>query len=404
MTRKENGPTVAPVPDEAQKVVVRYDRGQVAKVSRDDNGFLYVDATVTRVGVFHYQRADGSVRRELRPPEEVFDQKHLNTIRRAVVTTEHPGRVTPKNVQSLQVGHADSNVRVRELYVDVGLTLTDDKAIADVEKRERTDCSLGYRCRLDHVSGVWKGIDGKAPPEPYDAIQRGLVVNHIALTVEGRASQGGHEVGLHLDSNDAVQVDRPNQGTNQVVKLNVDGAELELESGVATLVRAALEKRDSQLEDTKVRADSLEKERDGLQAKSDQLSEDLEKEKSSRLDSSQVDTLVKERLSVLTQAQKLLDKEEVEKLDSLTNTEVKVACLKKHTKADLEGRSEDYVSARFDALVESHGTSGHTRLAAGVVGAANTPEKNEERSSLDKRIADAQNRADARSRGKQEDK
>ena len=57
---------------------MRFDlAGLTGRAQRTPQGFLRAPAWVTRVGVFPYRRADGTVQRELRLPEEVFgDLQH----------------------------------------------------------------------------------------------------------------------------------------------------------------------------------------------------------------------------------------------------------------------------------------------------------------------------------------
>ena len=46
----------------------------------------------------------------------------------------------------------------------------------NLESGERKEISLGYKCRLEQTSGTING-------ESYDAIQRDIVVNHIAMSL-----------------------------------------------------------------------------------------------------------------------------------------------------------------------------------------------------------------------------
>ena len=59
--------------------VIRYDIGELSAVERTDQGFLRAPAKITRTGVFNYRKADGSIRRELRTPAEVFTSGSLKS-------------------------------------------------------------------------------------------------------------------------------------------------------------------------------------------------------------------------------------------------------------------------------------------------------------------------------------
>jgi transcriptional regulator with XRE-family HTH domain len=179
--------------------VVRYDRGVLRKPRRDaTTGFMHVDGVVTRVGVFPYRMADGSVRRELRPASEVLSQAARDSISGSVVTNNHPASsVTRANVKAVQVGHADSNVRtIDATHIAVGLTISDDKAIRAVDQGKR-QLSWGYTVDVEEISGV-DPVHGQ-----YDAIQRNHRGNHIAIVDHGRA---GASCGLALDRRDAEEV------------------------------------------------------------------------------------------------------------------------------------------------------------------------------------------------------
>ena len=72
---------------------------------KTDEGFLVARAPVTSIGVFTYRNPDGSERRELRLPEEVFAEESLATLRMKPLTLLHPDEaVTPENIGELQVG------------------------------------------------------------------------------------------------------------------------------------------------------------------------------------------------------------------------------------------------------------------------------------------------------------
>ncbi len=60
------------------------------------------------------------------------------------------------------------------------------EGLADLIESGKKQLSVGYRCVYDLVSGVWNGIQ-------YDAIQRGIRGNHVALVTEGRM---GREVAV----------------------------------------------------------------------------------------------------------------------------------------------------------------------------------------------------------------
>ena len=83
--------------------VIRYDRAEM-KARRNEDGFIHDTPVLTRTGVFIYRNADGSERREYRPPDEVFAQDSLNAYKGIPITRGHPGKVTSSNAKNHTIG------------------------------------------------------------------------------------------------------------------------------------------------------------------------------------------------------------------------------------------------------------------------------------------------------------
>jgi hypothetical protein len=175
------------------KIETRFDRGTIGKISKTAQGFLRIDGALTRIGIFTYRKADGGERREYRPADEVFNSDSLATIPGAPVTDLHPpDLVTPANVRELQRGFVAEGVKRDGRFVTAPIVIQDAAMIAAVESGERRELSCGYTCRLDWTPGEFEG-------ERYDAIQRGIVANHVALGPRGWG-RAGPEVALRMDS------------------------------------------------------------------------------------------------------------------------------------------------------------------------------------------------------------
>lgn len=67
------------------KRVMRLDSIKLDDTYWTDEGYLVDHPIVTSCGIFEYTNPDGSVRRELRLPENVFDEKSLARDRKSVV-------------------------------------------------------------------------------------------------------------------------------------------------------------------------------------------------------------------------------------------------------------------------------------------------------------------------------
>ena len=162
-------------------------------------GFMQVRAYTARTGVQKYKRKDGTYLREYRPEQEVFTEKNIEALKTSPVTNGHPPEmVTPENSRKYMVGFPSEGVKKidndgPEKYLEAWLTITDKDAIAAI-KAGKAQVSNGYSVELDWTPGLYKG-------ENYDAVQRKIVNNHIAIVWHAR---GGPNVCLHLDSDDAI--------------------------------------------------------------------------------------------------------------------------------------------------------------------------------------------------------
>jgi hypothetical protein len=162
-------------------------------------GWLLIPARIARTGVQEYRRADGTVQREYRPPEEVGDPDSLASFRMRPVTLEHPPTmVNPENVSQHQVGHFGENVKFDGQYVTGTVAVMRRDAIDQVRNGQIRELSAGYQTHYDPTPG--ETADGTR----YDGIQRRITGNHIALTRKGRA---GPEVRLMLDSEEELPAD-----------------------------------------------------------------------------------------------------------------------------------------------------------------------------------------------------
>lgn len=339
--------------------VSRFDTYKIdQKAIKLDTGFLKVSVFATRVGVFAYRKPDGSIRRELRHPDEVFNADSLQTLSCVPLTNRHPSElVNSKNVRKYMVGTVGEIVERADAFVKTSVTIMDEKTIADVEKNGLREVSCGYKCDVVEGPGEYGG-------EHYDAVQRNIKYNHLAIVDKGRA---GSQVRLHLDSDDAELVedgksgpshsDKTNGGKKMILK--IDGVEFTTDdNSLASAITQALEKRDNALAEVKgnldtVKADS-KKSVDELQAKFDQLTDDNARIKLDAANAPKVTELVKARVALVGAATPHMDKDTVAKLDDMDDRSVKVAVIKsKVATFDDAGKSDDYINARFDGILET---------------------------------------------------
>jgi len=64
-----------------QDLLIRFDSITIPKMTRTKEGYLRGKAVVSCAGVFSYMNMDGTIRGELRHPEEVFKKSSLDTLK-----------------------------------------------------------------------------------------------------------------------------------------------------------------------------------------------------------------------------------------------------------------------------------------------------------------------------------
>lgn len=316
--------------DSAGVCVLRFDAGVLGKIERTPQGGMRVPATITRTGVFIYYDADGAEIREYRPPEEVFHADALASLADAPVTDKHPPvLVDSKNYKTYSAGNVQhSSVKQDGDTVAARLVIQDDALLKAIERRDRTQVSCGYTCVADVTPGVTPS------GERYDRVQRFIRYNHVAIVKDGRA---GKEVSLRLDA-------AGNQTTTERVKkmLRIDGVDYPLDTD------AEREAAGLAMARYQTKVDAREGRADALEAKL----KELELRCATAEDPKRIDSAVTARLSLVSDARKVLGEEA--KFDGLSEREIMVSAAKKTMpEAVFEGRSDDYVRGLFEGAVQT---------------------------------------------------
>lgn len=364
------------------KKVQRYDRGELRKPEKLKNGFMKVDARLTRTGVFIYRTNDGGTRRELRLPEEVFKSDSMETFHLAPLTLGHPDvPVTADNFKEHTVGTVGKVVRDGK-FQRAPLMIKDQQAVAAVEAGIN-EISNGYFCDLEDKSGTFNG-------ERFDAIQRNIRGNHVAIVSHGRA---GHDVAIRMDetcavmtTDDEVVFDSAEETEiaihgdtkeKTMEKITIDGVDYEGSAQLAQAVAklqagAANQHRNDQksiedLEDkvaeaSKASAADLAKETARADA-AEEKAQELEAKIVDISDPAKVKARIDARLELeRTAARYLGDADNSEKSDREIKEAVVLAMF---PKAKLDEKDDNYVDARFDAACEldAPGTKTESGLA-----------------------------------------
>lgn len=346
-------PTLMPAQRaDATDVFDRFDTSRLGKVRRTPSGGIRVPANLTRVGVLDYKLPDGSTRRELRLPEEVFAADSIATLEGAPVVPKvfHRALVTPETWKAASIGHA-SAPKAAGKFLSGELFIQDAATISAIDRGELGELSCGYSCKLDFTPGVWNG-------QRYDAIQRGIRYNHVALLApnEGRA---GPEVSLRLDSKDAVCAIGDDMKT-----IRLDGKDYEVGSQEHLDALDGIHAKALAAEQTKTAA--VTKELEQIKARFDAADEKLKKLEEEGSEE-KMSKRVRSRIRLLTRAMKFLEEDE-EKMDALSDRELQERVIKKASpNFDAKDRSDDYIAARFDAICEDLAKSESVSGALGKI-------------------------------------
>lgn len=158
----------------------------VAGMRRRDDGYLVADARVARIGIQTYAgwevgMPDMRIVKVYRPEAEVFSRDTLASFAHRPVTNDHPDEmVTADNWKELAVGQTADEIARDGQFIRVPLMVADAAAIKDIEVGKR-ELSAGYLCDL-----AWE--PGTTPQgEAYDAVQKNIRANHVAIVQRGRA-------------------------------------------------------------------------------------------------------------------------------------------------------------------------------------------------------------------------
>lgn len=304
-------------------MAIRYDRAPI-KAIRTDEGFIKDSPVLTRTGVFVYRNADGSERREYRPPEEVFKADSLSLYAGIPITNGHPGKVTSANAANHTIGTVLTPARQDGDNLIADIVIHNVAAVNAGNK----ELSVGYELDLDETPGI-------APNgERYDAIQRNIKPNHLAIVSKGRAGNAR----LNMDGNEEDA--ETSNGDVNMTKLRLDNG---IEYDAAPEVIQAYNKLNQDKAEitaakdkAEARADSAEADLKKLQAEQDKFKQDAISQARERL-----------KLEAVAKAHNVEFKQDA------TDRDIKAAVVKaiRGDSLTLDGKSDDYVAAAFDMAI-----------------------------------------------------
>jgi hypothetical protein len=324
--------------------MLRFDTAPLSKVTRTPQGGIRCDAVLTRTGIFEYRNPDGSVRRELRPAEEVFREDSLARFSNVPVTIGHPGLVSSDNWGQHAVGHVGDSVRREEDKIAGSVTVQRADAVRAIEHKTLGDISVGYEVDYDATPGEHGG-------QRYDGVQRNIRVNHVALIPPG-AGRAGPSASLRLDSkgDEICAYTSVTMTPEQIAALQAD-----LKKAQDEISKLRQDVKDSE----KLAAKSQDvKDSEKLAAKVEVLTAQVKDLTTQLGDTARFDSAVAERveLEAVAKTVKFASK-------GKTNKEIKCAVIAaKNPSLRLDGKSDDFVDAAYAMTAAlPHPTLGRVR-------------------------------------------
>ena len=353
------------------------DAAPIAGTRLRDDGYLVATATIARTGIQRYAGWEvGRPEQEFvdiyRPGDEVFSDASMASYAHRPITNEHPDEdVAAENWRDYAVGQTADEVSAEGKYVRVPLMVSDAAAIKDIQNGKR-ELSAGYRVELD-----W--TPGRTPKgEAYDAVQRDIRVNHIAIVQAGRA--GGARIG---DSAADGGKDRTRWGAAPLSETCQDKENIMSDNLVSVVlgdnaVQVAVDASKTiekfKADQVKALADAEAKHAKAIADKDKELGEkdaEIEKLKGQVVDDAALDKLVASRADVVAKAKGIA--KDV-KTDGVSDADIRRAAVaSKLGDEKVKDKSDDYVSGLFDHLAADAKLADPVRTALGDAKAQDGP-------------------------------
>lgn len=331
------------------------DAATLSGTKRTSDGYLVAEAFAVRTGIQLYAgrevgMADRAVVRVYRPEAEVRSPKSLATFSHAPVTLGHPTEaVTTDNWAALAKGEVSTEALWDGNKIKLPLIVKDAAAIAAIEAGTR-ELSAGYTCQLDFTDGITP--EGEA----YDAVQRDIRVNHLAIVPAGRAGSecrigdagywGAEPFTMSRQKEDSMS------DALKTVVLGDKAAQVALTD--AAIVEQFKVEMAKKLTDAETALTAAEKKAEAeAQAKDKEIAAkdaEIKALKDSALDDKALDARVAARADLIGKAKAVAKDVKTEGLsDAAIRKAAVVAVL---GDAAISGKSEAYIDARFDILAE----------------------------------------------------
>jgi len=343
------------------------DRLEVTDKRVTSAGYLAVRANIAKDGVYQYARGEvglpGNPNEMIgvyRSHDFVFDSENLATFAHKPVCIGHPKEpVNSKNWKNLAVGAIGDKVWEAEdrRHVQVDMLLMDQAGI-DAAQSSHRELSCGYSCSIEAEDGV--SPEGEA----YQAVMKGpLIADHLALVPRGRAITAAF-VG---DAWPTEITDTKNPPASKRKKsMLIDGLKIDLsdEEAVASLVKKLTDARsvaEAALIDAQDKAKVAAKTAETALADATKAHDTAMGQKDAEIaelqgkivDQSQIDALAQAKADVVDKAKAALGDKAPDFAGKSVPDVRRLSVAVKFGDAAVADKSDDYVEARFDAMVST---------------------------------------------------
>lgn len=319
----------------------------IAGTKKREDGALIVDARTARTGIQIYAgsevgKPEMARVNVFRGADEVFALDSLKSYAHRPVTNDHPQEaVTAANWRTHAVGQTADEVTATDIYVRVPLMISDAAMIAKIEAGKR-QLSVGYTCDLDWTPGITK--DGDA----FDARQRNIRVNHIAIVDSGRA---GANVRIG-DYASPIEVDDKKEDAPMTLKtMLVDGFPIaDVSVAAELLINRLLADKAKLTTDAATLAATHSTALAAKDTEIGKLTADLKTATDAKVTPAMLDKMVTDRVILIGKARAVVADV---KVDGIADADIRRAVVvAKFGEEFVKDRTADVIAGMFDALTK----------------------------------------------------
>lgn len=254
--------------------------GQQSSRIADGNGNIEIKGNpITKVGVFPYygRQIDPSgaagldpnkIYQVYRPEEELNNEDTINSFKLIPFVNDHTMLgagigLTPAEEKGVE-GTIGEDVYFEAPYLKCNLKIFSTELMKEIDENNKKDLSIGYRCAYDITSGVYDG-------QQYDAIQRKIRGNHLALVDQGRAGPDVAVLDDQIYTYDSLEMMTMTPEANETVTLQSLQDELNGMKDAISAMKGAM--------DSFIKAQVADEDKDEEKKDDEKKAEDADEEK-----------------------------------------------------------------------------------------------------------------------------